>query len=81
MFHPVNRTSQTPGPMLEPSHAARVSRSWLFTPRFAAALSLAGGLGVLACSLSDDFEPRSVDVPQEVVAQVNSSPMGCDELS
>jgi hypothetical protein len=42
---------------------------------------VASGLGILACTLSDDFEPRSIDVPQEVVAQANGSPTDTGSVS
>ena len=58
--------------MLESRRAARARR----TGSASAALSAIAGLGILACTLSEDFQPHSVDTPQEVVAEANGSPLG-----
>jgi len=64
----VNRSPQTPSPITE----AQAPRSL----SFGAALLVILGLGVLACTLSDDFTPARVELPREVVAESNEVPTG-----
>jgi hypothetical protein len=58
--------------MLEPMLEARAPRA----VSSGAALLVMLGLSILACTLSDDFSPRRIDVPQEIVAESTGMPTG-----